>query len=51
MVSKTVPIDRDGDKGPLINSARMFNIIAAKQVDAMNVLSDAKLKHNSELFP
>ena len=46
MVSKTVPIDMDGIKEPLM----MLNIIAANQAGLMNLIINAKLKQNSKLF-
>ena len=50
MVSWTDPIGTDGVKEPSINSIKMLNVIVANQTGVMNVIIDAKLKQNSELF-
>ena len=50
MVSKTVPIGTDGVKEPSINSTRNLYVIAADQAGVMNIIIDAGLKQNSNLF-
>ena len=40
----------DGDKEPLINSTRMSSIIADDQAGATDLISNAELKQNSNLF-
>jgi hypothetical protein len=50
MVSKTVPMGIKGIKESSINSTRMLNIIATNQAGVMNLIIDAKLKQNSNLF-
>ena len=50
MRSEMVPNGTDGVKEPSINSTRMLNIIAADQAGVMNLIIDAELKQNSEVF-